>query len=188
MCSSTDDISPLVSSSYDTAVAQPAESGFPVAFPSSVSSFWSSCLRGALAPSRGSEPPPPLGSAPGGASSGYPSLDSSDFTVASLRRRLPCLPFEIGHFLGLEVGLLTGAVALLLGLALALLLAAAAAQGGVVGQVAGRLLDSSADLVGDAHVVGLPGSEGGGHLVRAEGEEADGDQPAWSATVRSRSS
>src|SRR5918998_3099322 len=66
------------------------------------------------------------------------------------------LPLEIGDFLGLAVGLLLRAPEILLGLALALLAAALAVQLLVAGEVARGLLHASCDLVGDAHMVGLP--------------------------------
>src|SRR3954447_23294855 len=61
------------------------------------------------------------------------------------------LSFQVGHLVGLGVGLLLRAAELFLGLALALLLLALAAQAGVIRQVACSLLHASSDLVHDAH-------------------------------------
>src|SRR5215208_3381042 len=61
------------------------------------------------------------------------------------------LPLEVRHLVGLRVGPLLAARQLVLGLALALLLAALAPQRRVVGQVSGRLLGATGDLVNDAH-------------------------------------
>src|SRR5436190_4648918 len=61
------------------------------------------------------------------------------------------LALEVRHLVGLGVGPLLAACQLVLGLALALLLATLAPQRRVVGQVSGRLLGATRDLVHDAH-------------------------------------
>src|SRR5215217_2596083 len=79
---------------------------------------------------------------------------------------------------------------LVLRLALSLLLAAFAAQGGVVGEVARRLLDPSGELVGETHVRRLPGRCGvklGARPLygRDHGGDADREQVrVWRVGVR----
>src|SRR5436190_9788267 len=58
---------------------------------------------------------------------------------------------EVGDLLGLVLDLLLGPAQLVLRLALLLFLAPLVAQSGIVGNVAGRLLGASGDLVDDAH-------------------------------------
>src|SRR3954452_24468852 len=74
--------------------------------------------------------------------------------TAAPRRAAPLLrlALQIGNALGLALHVGVGLVQLLLCVGLALLLDALAAQLGVVGEVAGRLLDPPAVLVADTHV------------------------------------
>src|SRR3954470_5518803 len=68
---------------------------------------------------------------------------------------------QLVDLFGLGVGALLRAGHLLLGLALALLHPTFLTEGGVVGEVARRLLHTSADLVGYAHDTALPEAGGG---------------------------
>ena len=93
-------------------------------------------------------------------------------------------PLEVADLFRLGLRALLGAGLLLLRLALALLLAALLPQRGVVGEVAGGLLDASTDLVCDSHAVAATHGMGGKRPPR----HRERPQPLCSATVRSRSS
>src|SRR3954468_10933992 len=106
----------------------------------------------------------------GGAPAGWPPSEAADRRWAVIRGRgSPRESVDPGLGLALEVGDLGRLVLdtvlrmgeLVLGLALALFLATLAPQRRIVGQIAGRLLEPSGQLVHDAHALALPACAAG---------------------------